>query len=108
MAKRPFVKSDVKKLVKSYCKKLEQKDIPIQKIYLFGSYAKGHPRADSDIDICIISPIFQDKVEGTMTLMKLRGDDELLLSPVGFRPDEFVNENPFVWEVKQTGEALSL
>jgi predicted nucleotidyltransferase len=29
---------------------------PVEKIYLFGSYAYGTPREESDIDVCVVIP----------------------------------------------------
>ncbi|MDI6730949.1 MAG: nucleotidyltransferase domain-containing protein, partial [Candidatus Margulisbacteria bacterium] len=29
------------------------------KIYLFGSYASGNPKENSDVDICIIKNVFE-------------------------------------------------
>lgn len=40
---------------------LEQKGISVQKIIIYGSYARGVQREDSDIDIIIISKDFRDK-----------------------------------------------
>jgi len=37
---------------------LKRKGIPIQKVYLFGSQAKGTARIDSDIDLLVVSPAF--------------------------------------------------
>ena len=28
---------------------------PVQSVYLFGSYARGEARADSDVDLCIVA-----------------------------------------------------
>ena len=39
---------------------LEQREISIEKIILFGSYAKNSFRKDSDIDIIIISTDFRE------------------------------------------------
>lgn len=32
------------------------KTIPVEKIYLFGSYAAGVPNADSDLDLYVVMP----------------------------------------------------
>lgn len=101
MAKRFFSQGEVKEIIKKYRQKLESKNIPVTRIYLYGSYAKGTPKRDSDIDICVISPIFQDRIDATMTLMKLRSDDELILSPIAFSPETFIDENSLAWEIKQ-------
>lgn len=34
--------------------------IPDAKIYLFGSYAKGEENEDSDIDLCVVAPNFDE------------------------------------------------
>lgn len=34
---------------------------PIDKVYLYGSYAKGTPKWDSDIDLCFFSDFFEGK-----------------------------------------------
>lgn len=103
MAKRPFSKAEINALIGGYMRKLVSAGVPVTAVYLYGSYAKNKPKIDSDIDICVISPKFQDRIDATMTLMKMRNDKELVLSPIAFSPKTFVDENPLSWEVKQTG-----
>lgn len=103
MANGIFSKQELKTLLEQYRKKLESENIPAIKMYLYGSYAKGKPRAWSDVDICIISPAFKDRVDATMMLMKIRDNDELLIAPIAFSPETFIDENPLAWEVKRTG-----
>ena len=46
-------------------------DIEISDAFLFGSYAKGEAKADSDIDLCVISPDFgKDEIEEGQYLFK--------------------------------------
>jgi len=52
-------------IIKSYLEVLKRKGIPIQKVYLFGSQAKGTARNDSDIDLLIISPVFSGMPYGS-------------------------------------------
>ncbi len=103
MANGTFSQQDIKHLLNNYRQKLEAANIKINDIYVYGSYAKGTQHEYSDIDICVVSPDFQDRVESTMTLMKLRDDSELALSPIAFSQKTFVDENPLAWEIKQTG-----
>lgn len=35
------------------------RDFPVRKLYLFGSYAAGKPHRDSDVDLIIVSPRFR-------------------------------------------------
>lgn len=104
MANGKLSQQELNRLLGTYSKKLTANDILVSAIYIYGSYAKGTAKKGSDVDICVISPSFQDRVESTMTLMKLRDDNELILSPIAFSPKSFVDENPLAWEVKQTGK----
>jgi predicted nucleotidyltransferase len=42
--------------VRDYSALVKQSKFPMQieQVYLFGSYAKGHPEADSDIDVALV------------------------------------------------------
>lgn len=51
-------KINLKKIVKAYLKNMP-KNIKVVGIFLFGSYATGRIREDSDVDIIVISPDFK-------------------------------------------------
>ncbi len=103
MANDFLARKKLKTKVTNYIEKLKLKKILIKDIYIYGSYAKNQERSDSDIDLCIISPAFVDRIEATMMLMKIRNDNELLISPIAFSPKTFTDENPLAWEIKKTG-----
>ena len=102
-----FSQDEVKAILRRYTSKLISLKIPITHVYMYGSYAKGNPRKDSDVDVCVISPSFSDRIDATMTLMKIRDDKELIISPIAFSPETFVDENPLAWEIKQTGISMN-
>lgn len=54
-----MVKKSVRKVIGEYKKALKKEDFPNVKVYLFGSYARGDARPDSDIDVCLVSPVFK-------------------------------------------------
>lgn len=54
-------KKTVLAVIRDFQKALEQEHIRPQKIILFGSYAGGQARPDSDIDLVVISDDFADK-----------------------------------------------
>lgn len=54
----------IKPIVKKFKEALEKEDFPKAQVFLFGSYARGDARPDSDIDICLVSPAFkQNKIK---------------------------------------------
>ena len=53
-------KENIKKRISLYINSISKK-YPIKQVILFGSYARGNPNKDSDIDLAVISPKFTDK-----------------------------------------------
>ena len=108
MAKKA-IPQKVKIAVKNYAKTLKKDGLPIKKVILYGSYAKGNARKWSDIDVCVISPAFRKKdALEYLWLMKTRKDIEAMISPVGFAPKDFVDESQLVWEIKTTGKEIKV
>ncbi len=54
-------KKTVLEIISSFRKAIESKGIKTNKLILFGSYATGRYREDSDIDVVVISQDFNDK-----------------------------------------------
>ena len=50
-------------IIKEYLVELQQKGLNIKKAYLYGSQANGTATTESDIDLMLISPLF-DKENG--------------------------------------------
>jgi uncharacterized protein len=48
-------------IVRRYRKAIEARNVVVNKIVLFGSYASGNQREGSDIDVAVISDDFCDK-----------------------------------------------
>jgi len=74
-----------------------------QKIILFGSYARGNYREDSDIDIAVIFPDYNNRLDRQLDLMKLTRKVDTRIEPHPFKEKEFEISNPFVNEIQQTG-----
>ncbi|MDR0937394.1 MAG: nucleotidyltransferase domain-containing protein [Oscillospiraceae bacterium] len=78
---------------------------PVEKAYLFGSYAKGCPHKDSDVDICFFlrdfggRPAFDVDVE----IFSLSHRYDLYLEPHVMETSDLTNDNPFVKEILRTG-----
>jgi predicted nucleotidyltransferase len=102
-----MVEKDDKRLIVDIVAKYADavnKEIKVDKIILYGSYSKGNPHKDSDIDVAVISPDFTgDKIEDRLHLMKCRWNIDLRIEPMPFRPEDFVPDDPFVKEIMETG-----
>jgi len=90
--------------IHSYIALLQEDHFPIEKVVLFGSYAKGRAHQWSDIDLCIISPKFRNSWKATRYLWSKRSSDlGLTIEPVGFSPTDYSDTSPLLAEIKRTG-----
>ena len=55
-------RSKIKKIISDYIVELSKLGIRVQKVILYGSYAKGKIRKDSDIDLIVVSGDFKKKI----------------------------------------------
>lgn len=86
---------------------MEKAGIAVDKIYLYGSYAGGDQREDSDLDVAVISPSFSGKrFQDAMKLRRIRREIDNRIEPIPFRPEDFKEEHPLVAEIKAKGVAL--
>ncbi len=86
---------------------LQGNGMRIRRAYLFGSYAKGHPRRDSDIDLAIVSrDLSGDWLDDFCYLTRIADDIDARMEVIPFLPQDFRDGNPLVWEIKTTGIPL--
>ena len=76
--------------------------IPIDNVYLFGSYAKGNPHKDSDIDVAFVVNQFEgDFFEVIPPIWKLRRQVDWRIEPhVVARDSDYAG---FIDEICRTG-----
>jgi predicted nucleotidyltransferase len=82
-------------------------DLGVKKAYLFGSYAKGNEREESDIDIAIVVTNMPDFFSTQKLLMKLRRSIDLRIEPHPIKEQDFNASNPFAFEISNTGIEIS-
>lgn len=92
-----------------YVKRLSTREkIPVSKVVVFGSQAKGVPHKWSDIDVCVVSSKFIDPMQAMQFLLTKRENSEVSagLEPVGFTPEDFESGGSLIDEIKRTGIEL--
>ncbi|MBF0337781.1 MAG: nucleotidyltransferase domain-containing protein [Nitrospirae bacterium] len=90
-----------------FLSRVGEQGIHIDSAYLFGSFVKGNDGKWSDIDIAVISSdISEDRLKERVRLMMIACDIDNRIEPVPFRPEDFTDEDPLVWEIKRYGVKL--
>ena len=103
------ISQKIKEIIISYINEVK-KHIKVNKVILYGSYAKGEYNNYSDIDIAIFSENFKGKrfVEVTSFLLSLaRKYKEICIEPIGFDNSDLQEDNPFIKEILNTGREIS-
>ena len=74
--------------------------------FIFGSYAKGNYRSDSDIDVAVVLKNVPNLFDVHVDLLHLRKDEDLQIEPHTFRDTDFDTDDPLVNEILQEGLEL--
>jgi predicted nucleotidyltransferase len=97
-------KQEIIKIVREFLSQTSQLGIPIRAAYMFGSHANGNAQKDSDIDVAMISEAFEgNRLYDCEKLYPIILVTDCRIEPYPFRPEDFVDEDPFVQEIKKTG-----
>ncbi|MFN3556299.1 MAG: nucleotidyltransferase domain-containing protein [Bacteroidales bacterium] len=84
------------------------KDFGVKKAYLFGSFAKGNEKEESDIDIALVLENMPDFFYAQKQLMKLRRKIDLRIEPHPIKEQDFNSLNPFAYEIEKTGIEITV
>ena len=108
MVQKTILKDTPKNLIDAYRKILERNGIKVEKIILFGSYAKGTPRPWSDLDICVVSKQFgKDPHDEMVKLMHLTIDIDPMIEPHPYSPKDLADfYDPLAYEINKTGKVI--
>jgi len=98
------VPKSIQEIVQSYIDDLS-KQVNIEKVILFGSYAKGNTHKDSDVDLAVFSDYFKNmsRVDGIHFLLLRAMDYDIDLEPQPFTMDEYRDPVGLVNEILKTG-----
>ena len=99
-------KSKLKKIIQGFISLLV-KEIPLDNVILFGSYAQGKAKEHSDIDLAIISNWFADKprIENLQFLSRMAAKYNTLIEALPFTTEEYSNldKRTFLAHIVKTG-----
>ncbi|MEA2097820.1 MAG: nucleotidyltransferase domain-containing protein [Patescibacteria group bacterium] len=108
---RKRIPKKVKKEIERYIDILKEDRLPIKKVVLFGSFARGSQRKWSDIDLCVVSPKFKNSFEASQYLWKKRKifDLNYTIEPVGFNLNNFNDKyDSLANEIRKTGVEIEI
>lgn len=103
------VPESIQELIEDYIIKLS-KEIPVNKVVLFGSYAKGTVHKYSDVDIAVFSDYFKDmsRVDGIHMLVLRAMDYDINIEPQPFTMEEYKKPIGLVEEILKTGIEINV
>jgi len=92
-----MVEKEITDLIKRFINELRKENIFVKKVFLFGSYARGTQRKDSDIDIAIII----DQKDKKISPWKYAARVDTRLAPIALWESEMKKDYiPIIWEIK--------
>jgi predicted nucleotidyltransferase len=101
-----MAKGEVIKILKNYCLLLSSSGIPVYKAFLYGSYSRNEATPDSDIDILIVSELF-DKQNDMLKVRAWRLTEKInnKIEPyiIGLQKFETDNISPILQIIKKEG-----
>lgn len=100
-------RSEIAEIAKRYRAKLKELGVDVREIILFGSYATGAEREESDIDFIVISQSFK-KMNVRERLEVLGVGAARVLEPIqalGYTPEEYAkgDKDIFLGEILASG-----
>ena len=94
----------VKETLDRYLTALRENNIPVNRAILFGSYANGKFNDWSDIDIAIVSDIFEgSRIRDRSKIRRITLSVSCDIEVLPYKTDDFNEDDPFVREIIETG-----
>ncbi|MBN1382485.1 MAG: nucleotidyltransferase domain-containing protein [Deltaproteobacteria bacterium] len=89
-------KAAIKKIIAQYIRNLEALGLPIERVYLFGSQAQRQANQESDLDLAVVSPLFEKMSlwDRAGFLGKAAWDIKHPMDVLGFAPSQLKKAAP--------------
>lgn len=106
-----MVSPAIVKTVQDYIGQLKESGLPVSFAVLFGSYAIGTPNELSDIDLLVVSPQFDCKIErrwiNHLWRIAARTDSRIEPIPCGQNQWEEDNSSPLIGIARMEGQKIA-
>ncbi len=100
-------KDQVDRIIKGFIARLV-KEIPVEEVILFGSYAHGSPKEHNDIDLAIISEWFRYKtrIQNMQYLSRIAAYYNTLIEAIPFTTEEYrkMDRRTFLASIAKSGK----
>jgi predicted nucleotidyltransferase len=97
-------------VIRRYLQAVCDHGIPIEGAVLYGSYARGQETPESDIDLIVLSSLFdREKTQKTLsTLWRLRASTDCRIEPIAAGVDEWTHDrkSPILEIARSEGIAI--
>lgn len=98
------------KTVEEYLHLVKRSGVAVERGIIFGSFAKGNAKKDSDIDLCVVSPNFgKDPIAETALLKSLTWGIDPSIEVISYSPEDIaVEEDPLAYEIRKYGKEIKI
>jgi predicted nucleotidyltransferase len=106
-----MVNTEITGIIRKYLHLLAQNGIPVQRAFVYGSYARNEERKDSDIDVMLVSDYFDTTdIYKTSKPWRFAADVDHRIEPVSVSEERFINDDasPLIAVVKQEGIEIKM
>lgn len=87
---------EIRNLITRYIRNLRQMGVPVERVYLFGSQMRSDSDVESDVDLAVVSPLFEKMSlwDRAGYLGKAAMDIPCPLDVLGFSPSQVKKAMP--------------
>lgn len=107
-----MVERTILRTIQNYLDTVRQADIRVSRAILFGSHVRGDAHANSDIDILVIAPEFDEPYDkrrvDLLWELRARSDSRIEPIPVGERQWQEDDTSAIIEIARREGEEISL
>jgi predicted nucleotidyltransferase len=106
-----MAQGEIIEILKKYCLLLNSSGIPVYKAFLYGSYSRNEASSDSDIDILIVSKLFDtqnDMLKAKAWRLTEQVDNKIEPYIVGLQKFKTDEVSPLLQMVKNEGIEITL